>query len=353
MTQRKRTTLRELAESTGVHFSTVSRVMNPETRHLISADVVERVLKAAKQLRYSPNRTAATLRTKRSGIVGVVLPDIANAVFPPILKGIEDELAKKGVIPLIANAQGGKDRQRFVIDQMVGRHVDGLILATPGRNDPVLEHCLEEGLPIVVVNRSDESGRVSCVVSDNYVAMRLAVAHVVELGHECIAHVAGPRDLSTGFERRQGFLDAIRELHLGSASCPVVEAKAYSREAGRVACEALLAEGHQVTAIVAANDLLALGCYDALNARGLNCPNDVSVVGHNDMPLMDTVSPAMTTVHIPLYEMGAHAAALMLATLEGGAARHNIVLRPELVVRGSTAPRAQRSRKTGTTTGTR
>ncbi|SAL13919.1 ribose operon repressor [Caballeronia peredens] len=312
--------------------------MNPETRHLISADVVERVLKAASQQKYSPNRIAATLRTKRSGVIGVVLPDIMNPVFPPILKGIEDELARKGLIPMIANAEGGKERQRFVINQMVGRHVDGLILATSARNDAVLEHCLEEGLPVVVVNRSEESGRVSCVVSDNRLAMSLAVRHLVELGHRRIAHIAGPGELSTGFERRRGFVDSMRDAGLTESDCPIVDSLAYSRDAGHAACRALLSQGVPVTAIVAANDLLALGCYDALVETGLDCPRDVSVVGHNDMPLMDTVFPAMTTVHIPLYDMGVRAAGLMLDTLDARTSGSvNVVLRPELIVRRSTS----------------
>jgi LacI family transcriptional regulator len=340
MTQKKRTTLRELAEFIGVHSSTVSRVMNPETRHLISHDVVEQVLKAARQQNFSPNRIAATLRTKRSRIIGVVLPDIANPVFPPILRGIEDELAKKGFMPLIANAEGGKERERFVIDQMVGRQVDGLILATAARKDPILEHCLEEGLPVVVINRSEGSGRASCVVSDNRLAMLLAVTHLVELGHTSIAHIAGPSDLSTGYERRLGFLDAIKAQGLKKAPNQLVESKAYSRAEGRAACDTLLERQSGITAIVAANDLLALGCYDAIRARGLRCPQDISVVGHNDMPLMDSVAPPMTTVRIPLYEMGVRAATLMLDSLEdSSASKINIVLRPELVVRESTIAR--------------
>ena len=340
VTQRKRTTLRELAESVGVHTSTVSRVMNPKTRHLIGDDVVDKVLRTAIQLNFSANRNAATLRTNCSCIIGVVLPDIANQVFPPILRGIEDELAKKGFIPLIANAEGGTERQRFVIGQMVGRQVDGLILATSGRDDPILEHCLEVGIPVVVVNRSEDSGRASCVVSDNQLAMLQAVTHLVKIGHTAIAHVAGPSDLSTGYERRLGFLDAIREKGLKKTQCPVAESKAFSRDEGRAACDMLLELHPGITSIVAANDLLALGCYDSIRARGLRCPQDISVVGHNDMPLMDSVAPPMTTVRIPLYEMGVRAAILMLENLDGGTtANVNIVLRPELVVRESTIAR--------------
>ncbi|NPT59754.1 LacI family DNA-binding transcriptional regulator [Paraburkholderia elongata] len=340
MTRKKRTTLRELAESVGVHMSTVSRVLNPETRHLISEAVVEQVLRTARQLNVSPNRNAATLHTGRSRIIGVVQPDIANQVFPPILRGIEDELAKKGFVPLIANAEGGKERQLFVIDQMVERQVDGLILATSGRNDPILEHCLEMGIPVVVVNRSEYSGRASCVISDNQLAMLQAVTHLSELGHTCIAHVAGPSDLSTGYERHRSFLEAIRENGLTIAECPVFESKAFSRDEGRAACDMLLEPHPGITSIVAANDLLALGCYDAIRARGLRCPQDISIVGHNDIPLMDSVAPPMTTVRIPLYEMGVRAAILMLENLDGSTTAYvNVVLRPELVVRESTIAR--------------
>lgn len=338
MTIKRRSTIRELAELTGVHASTVSRVMNPSTRHLIGAAVVERVLRAAHKLNYSPNRIAATLRTSRSGTIGVILPDITNPIFPPICRGIEDELAKRGMVPLIANAAGTSERKRFVVDQMVGRRVDGLILATAERNDPVLIHCLEEGLPVVVVNRTDDSGRVSCVVGDSHVAMRLAVAHLIKLGHSHIAHVGGPIELSTGFQRREGFLDAIKGNGLKLSACPVVESDAYSRAAGKVACDALLAKRKTITAIVAGNDLIALGCYDALHAVGLRCPDDVSVIGHNDMPLMDSIAPALTTVHLPLYEMGTRAAALILDTLQGnGGGNVSVVLRPELTIRASTA----------------
>jgi LacI family transcriptional regulator len=168
--------------------------------------------------------------------------------------------------------------------------------------------------------------------------MRLAVTHLTQLGHSRIAHVGGPLELSTGFQRKQGFLDAIKENGLKLSACPVVESEAYSRAAGKAACEALLEKRKQITAIVAGNDLIALGCYDALQAAGLRCPDDVSVIGHNDMPLMDSIAPAMTTIHLPLYEMGARAAALIVDTLQGsGKGNVSVVLRPELMIRASTA----------------
>ncbi|QRQ85104.1 LacI family DNA-binding transcriptional regulator [Cupriavidus oxalaticus] len=330
-------TIKQIAQALDIHPSTVSRVLNPLTRHRIGDDMVARVLKAAQDLHYSPNRIAAALRTRRSGTIGVVVPDIGSPVFPPIVLGIENTLARHCYIPIVANAGGDKARQTFVVDQLLARQVDGLILATAERNDPVVAHCLEQGVPIVMVNRSDDAGRVSSVVGDNQQAMALAVRHLQALGHRRIGHIAGPASLSTGHEREAGFLQALAACGLSVAQCPVVRAPAYTEEAGRAACAGLLARRSRITAVVAANDFLALGCYAAVREAGGSCPDDLSVVGHNDMLLMHAVAPALTTIRIPFYEMGARAAALMLGALDGSATTTaRTLLAPELVVRAST-----------------
>lgn len=337
MNQIRKPTIKQIADALDVHPSTVSRVLNPETRHRIGADLAARVLKAAHDLNYSPNRIAAALRTKRSGTIGVVVPDIGSPVFPPIVLGIEHVLFKRQYVGIVANAGGDKARQTFIVDQLLGRQVDGLILATAERNDPVVSHCLEQGVPIVTVNRSDDAGRVSSVVSDSNKAMALAVAHLHALGHRRIGHLAGPSNLSTGREREAGFLQAVAAFGLPRSACPVARAPAYTVEAGRAACEQLLAGRHRITAVVAANDFLALGCYAALQAAGRNCPDDLSVVGHNDMIFMNAISPALTTIRVPFYEMGARAAALMLGELDGNTSgTAKMSLEPELIVRAST-----------------
>jgi len=335
MPQRKRSTLKDLAHRLGVHYSTVSRVINPATRHLISADVARRVLDAVAEHGYRPNRMASSLRTRRSHTIGVVLPDISNPVFPPIVLGIEKVLAENGYVALVANAGSDRAQQRFVVDQMLARQVEGLILATVTRHDPVLAHCLEDGIAVITVNRSEEKDAVPCVVSDDRLGMRLTVNHLVGLGHRHIAHIAGPQTLSTGYLRRQGFVAAMKAHGLEPR---VVRADAFTRERGRAACAAILDEFPGITAIAAGNDLMALGCYDALRAAGRRCPEDMSVVGHDDMPLADMLAPPLTTIRIALHEMGAQAAQLLLGHIHGarsGASR--IVLPPELVVRGSTA----------------
>lgn len=338
MSQRKNITQKDVAQALGVHSSTVSRVMNPDTRHMVSAEVAQRVLKAVRELGYRPNKIASTLRTRRSNTVGVILPDISNPVFPPMLSGIEDTLAEKGYVPLVANAGRDRARQRLVIDQMLGRQVDGLILAAVERRDRILDHCLEEGIPVVAVNRSEDIGRVSSVVSDDRLGMRLAVEYLVGLGHRRIGHIAGPQTISTGYMRKLGFIESARSCGLADDECCIVECSAYSREAGRVACTELLLKFPSVTAIAAGNDLIALGCYDTLREQGRVCPDEISVVGYNDMPMLDLIAPPLTTIHIPLHEMGVQAAKLILGSIvRTQKSGINVMLRPELVVRGSTA----------------
>jgi LacI family transcriptional regulator len=339
----KRPTLNDLAIATGVHVSTVSRVMNPQTRQMVGPEVAQRILAEAERVGYRPNKSASTLATRKSNIIGVVLPDITNAVFPPILMGIEDGLREHGYLAIVANVAANEEEQLFVINRLLGQQVDGLILATACRHDPVIKMCVEQGVPVVTVNRSDETGIASSVVSDDLYSMRLAVGHLHGLGHRHIAHIAGPESLSTGHVRRLGFLAAAHANKLDPSETFVFESSGYSRECGKVALLELMRQWPQATAVVAGNDLVAIGCYDALTELGLHCPGDVSIVGHNDMPFMDLIRPPLTTIRIRHHGMGLEAARLLLQTIaEPNCAVLDIRLKPELVVRESTAAPRQR-----------
>jgi LacI family transcriptional regulator len=331
-------TLADIARSARVHSSTVSRVMNPATRGMVSADVAKSILEEARKIGYQPNRAASTLRTKRSNVVGVILPDITNAVFPPILMGIEDGLRQHGYLAITVNVGNDEEEQRFVVQRLLGQQVDGLIFATARRRDAVIDDCVGNDVAVVTVNRSDESGAVSCVVSDEALGMRLTVEHLAQLGHRRIAHIAGPDNLSTGHLRKRGFLDAVTAMKLPTADCMVYDSAGYSRASGHEAFCALMRAFPSTTAVVAGNDLVALGCYDGLRELGLQCPADISIVGHNDMPLMDMVNPPLTTVRIRHHELGLEAARLILARINRTSAEVvDIRLKPELIVRASTA----------------
>jgi LacI family transcriptional regulator len=337
-------TLKQVAAASGVHFSTVSRALNPSTRDRVKPQIAARIVETARRLGYRTNSAASSLRTRRSHVVGVVVPDIGSLLFPPILEGIEFALLKEGYMTIVANSANDPVRHRKILSGMIERQVDGLILASATLRDPVLDDAIEGRAPVVLINRTDDTGQAPAVINDDVRGIGLAVRHLVGLGHARIAHIAGPRWLSTGAMRLRGFRLAIGELSLARSDPPVVEAAAFSREAGRAACHQLLDTDPDVTAIVAANDLLALGCYDALADRGLSCPHDISITGHNDAPFVDMVNPPLTTVRIMQREMGLEAARLLLLRMTGQAVNADILLRPELVARRSTAaPRKDRA----------
>jgi LacI family transcriptional regulator len=332
-----RPTIKDVAEKCGVHPSTVSRALSGAMNHLVAPEVTKRIRAAAAALGYQPNVTAAGLRTGRSGLIGVLAPDIADPGFPPVLSGVTETLGKHGYATIVVDVGPDRSRQQELVDKLIARGVDGLVLATVTLNDPVVGHCLAAGIPVVLVNRTDSGRKLSAVVTDDEAGMRLAVEHLIGLGHRRIGHIAGPQEVSTGALRRAGFKTAATEAGLPVASVMIETADIYTRDEGRLAALRLLDRKTRPTAIVAANDLLALGIYDALSIRGLHCPADVSVVGHNDMPYVDMLSPPLTTVRIAQRNIGNQAARLLLDQVADPAAPHErIVLEPKLIVRGST-----------------
>jgi LacI family transcriptional regulator len=331
-------TLREVARAAGVHPGTASRALNDATRSLVRPETVERVVAAASALGYRPNYLARSFKTRQTRSVGVVIPDINNPLFPPMVLGIEDRLAADGYVTVLANTQNEAARRERIFTEMVERHVDGLIVATARRQDPELVALAQSGMAVVLVNRVVEDRSFSSASVDDAAGVRAVVDHLVQLGHERIAHVAGPQSMSTGFARYQGFLASMQAA--GKAVDPdlVAAADTFTIDEGDRCATIVLERGAAPTAIFAANDMLALGCYSALERAGLHCPDDVSVVGFNDMPFIDRLSPPLTTVRIPHYDLGAQAAQLLVDQLhQPDEPMKVLLLVPSLVVRGSTS----------------
>jgi LacI family transcriptional regulator len=332
-------TLRDVALAASVHVATASRALNPDTRSLVSSATADRVLQAARALDYRPNPIARSLRTARTDTVGLVIPDLTNPLVPPMVRGATDVLAPAGYEAWIVNTDNDPDRERAVIASLRDRQVEGLIVATARLEHPWLEELHAEGLRLVLANRLLSAGHIPSVTADNAAGSALAVDHLARLGHRLIAHVSGPQSLSTGLVRRRGYLQAIRDHGLPEDPELLVTCAAWTEEEGARAFGQLLDSGVRFTAVVAGHDRVALGCYEALAARGLSCPDDVSVVGFNDMPFMDKMRPALTTVRVAHQEIGAEAARLLLdAFTDPSRPARSVLLQPTLVVRSSTAP---------------
>jgi LacI family transcriptional regulator len=334
-------TLRDVAAAAGVHPATASRALNPGTRLLVSEETAGRVTEAADRLGYRPNPVARSLRTRRSHTIGVLIPDLNNPLFPPIVRGLEDRLAEHGYVALIGNTDADLAKEGLVFDQMRARHVDGFVLATAIAGSPILAEAAEADVPVVLMNRTARDHPFSSVSVDNEQGVRAAVTHLVSLGHTRIGHIAGPQDASTGAARLRGFHAGMAAHRLAVTDAQIVYASAYSLDEGaRCGTELLGADSH-LTAIVAANDMLAVGCYGAFDELDLRCPEDVSIIGFNDMPFVDRLRPPLSSVRFPHYQLGTEAATLLIERIEAKDSPVKILfLAPELVARGSTAPLA-------------
>jgi LacI family transcriptional regulator len=306
-----RVRLSDVAKKAGVHTATASRALNPAARHEVNAETVRRVEQAARRLGYVPNTLARGLRMSRSFVVALVVPDITNALFPPIVRGAERVLARAGYTLVLTDTNNDPDTERSQISAMRARGVDGFIVATARWVDPVVSELAETGIPTVLVNRRDAAGALPYVGGDDRHGMQLCVDHLAGLGHSAIVHLAGPNNTSTGRERTAAFRTALRGQGVPSAGS-VLECAAYTEEAGATATHTLLDKGVRFTALVAANDLLAIGALEALAGRSLRCPDDVSVTGYNDISFVSRLTPPLTTVGVPLHLMGELAAGELL-----------------------------------------
>ncbi|WP_158895764.1 LacI family DNA-binding transcriptional regulator [Amycolatopsis anabasis] len=330
-------TLKEVAQRAGVHVTTASRALNPATSSLVNAATIRRVQAAARELRYQPNVIARGLKTARSMSIGVLLPDLTNPLFPPIVRGIEDVLAAAGYTTLIANTDNDPDRQAALFDSLRARQVDGFLAATAHRDDRLFTEAHQQGVNVVLVNRRLDQADVPSVVADDQDGIAQAVRHLLELGHTRIGHVAGPEDTTTGRARLRAYRQTLDDAGVPAEAALIATAGSFTEAEGARATRALLDQAHGITAVVAANDMIALGCLDVFTERGLHCPGDLSLVGFNDMPFVDRLTPPLTTVRVPHYDIGAEAARMLLDRLASpGLPAKSITLPVTLIPRTST-----------------
>lgn len=331
-------TLKELGRLAGVHPSTVARVLNDDPQQRVSEEVRARIIALAREHGYQPNHLARSLRTKRSFVAGTVIPDIANPFFAILFRGIEDALAASGYSVIMANTDDEAAREQRSIAMLRGRQVDGLLIATARRHDPEIEALAATGFPFVLVNRHTDPIPGNAVVPDDYAGAVAAIEHLIALGHRRIAHIAGSDDMSTGHTRRQGYLSTLQRHHL-PADPDLVVPGSYREPGGYEAMRRLLDLPRPPTAVFAVNDLAAAGAVRAIEEAGLQVPRDVSVVGFNDLSAAIGTARLLTTIRLPLHEMGEAAAGRLLAQITGErVSPEPLVIPVELVVRQSTGP---------------
>jgi LacI family transcriptional regulator len=327
--------MRDVAERAGVSVTSVSHVIN-KTRP-VSYELRERVLAAMEELGYQPNRLARSLRSGKTQIIGTIVPDSADPFFAEVARGIEDTAFENGYSLILCNSDANLGKEAFYTDVLLEKRVDGILFLAVGVSTERILDLQQRGMPVVVVDRELPGVNVDSVVADNAGGGWSATCHLIDLGHRCIGYIAGPSDLTLSEYRHTGYCKALEEAGIAPDEDLVVRG-AFDFESGYKAAHQLLAKSKRPTAIFACNDLMAIGAICAAVELGLQVPQDLSVVGYDDVPLASYSNPPLTTIAQPIYDLGVVAASLLLERLQDPSKpTRRIVLDVELQIRRSTA----------------
>ncbi|MDX8467772.1 substrate-binding domain-containing protein [Mesorhizobium sp. VK23B] len=328
------TTIADVARYAGVSVATVSHVMN-RTRH-VEPETAERVRAAITALRYSPNSLARSLRRGETKTIGLLLPDNSNPFFASVARQIEDAGFVAGYTVILCNSDGSAEKEERYLSVLMAKQIDGLIFAGSSDHARVFAS-LSTAVPAVLLDREIHSVHVDSVLVDHDHGGYLAGRYLVGLGHKRIGVIGGPRDSSSSPARLRGFTRALEEAGLALSPSSVVDSD-YHFAGGRLAMERLMEQAPEITAVFACNDLMAMGAITALRSRGLRVPDDMSLVGFDDIPYAVTTWPPLTTIAQPVEKIGTRAVSLLLERVgEPTAPSRREVLAPVLVERESCA----------------
>lgn len=335
MPSRRPLTQRMIADQIGVSVATVSRVLNEnesDPGRWASPETVSAIQLAARDGGYRRNPHAASLRTSRSNVIGVLVPRLQDFVLATIYEGIDEAATERGVSTFVTNSFDDPGLQRIRVQSMLDRRVDGLIFGDAHSDDDFLDQLVDGETPFVLASRRKEP-HIS-VTCDDLAGGRMIAEHLLSLGRRDVAVIAGLPFASTGIERTKGLVDAFAEAGVRIPPHRIVK-NGFDAEAGRKAAELILSRRPYPDAIFAANDFAAIGAMGILRDKGLRIPDDVALVGYNDTPLAESVTISLTTIGSPMHQMGRLALETLLDKLAGKEV-HSQRLAPTLIVRGST-----------------
>ncbi|MEW9529332.1 LacI family DNA-binding transcriptional regulator [Microbispora sp. NPDC049125] len=329
------TRLADIAAQAGVSEATVSRVLNGKAG--VSANTRQAVLAALDVIGYErPQR----LRQRSNGLIGLVIPELGNPIFPAFAQAVEKALTQHGYTPILCTQEPGGAPEDEFTEMLLDRGVSGIMFVSGLHADTTARmdrytRLTDRGVPIVLVDGCNQAIQAPFISPDDRLAAHLAVRHLVDLGHERVGLALGQRRFVPVIRKIEGFREAMAQLLGVSDADELIQHSLFSVEGGQAAASALLDRG--CTGIFCASDLMALGAIRAARERGLSVPGDVSVVGFDDSPLMAFTDPPLTTVRKPIGAMATAAVETLLEEIGGTPARHvELVYRPELIVRGST-----------------
>ncbi|HEX7733586.1 MAG TPA: substrate-binding domain-containing protein [Ktedonobacteraceae bacterium] len=329
--------IREVAEQAGVSLGTVSNVLNrPE---IVAETTRLRVQTVIEQLGFIRNGSAHQLRAGRSNHLGLVVLDVTNPFFTEVARGVEDAANEAGYVVILCNSDSSPEKEQRYLHMLREQRAAG-ILITPAQNDvSYLQQLRQQEIAVVLLDRPSRARNLCSVAIDDALGGELALRHLLELGHRRITFVSGPLSIRQYAERQQGARRAIKKAGLDpDEMLSETILAAQNAQSGEQCVETILASTDRPTAIFCANDLLALGVMRGLSQRGMSIPNDIALIGYDDVEFASMLSPGLTSIRQPKYQLGRAAADLLLQEIsEAEKHQHTrIVYKPELIVRNST-----------------
>ena len=329
----ERLTISDVAREAGVSMMTVSRVINGKGE--ISDATRQHVLAVIERLGYRPSSIARGLATKRTGTLGLVVPDIANPFFSDLALGAEDKAYAEGYNIFLCNTKENPQREVATLESLAEKRVDGLIVCSSRLTDGTLSAALGHHPVVVLFNRRLPDCDAGLVCVDDLTGGRLATEHLLQSGHRCVGFLAGPPTSYSGRQRAAGYRSALHEAGLPH-NVSWLRHCSSDVESGRDIGQALLKDHPEVTALFCYNDLVAVGMLQACAELGRRVPDDFAIVGFDDIFLAALVTPPLTTCHTPCYSLGALVMEMLLDRINGnGNECAEILVEPELVVRAS------------------
>lgn len=325
-------TIKDVSELAGVSQATVSRVINGTSR--VSHDKKLKVEKAIKELGYRPNSIAQALAFSRTGSVGIMVPELGGPFYSGILHSVEEQLRRFGYHVVVSAGSLSESSQRESIEFLLSRRVDALIMHAQQLSDDYLIALEDSGIPIVLLNRFIPEMSDSCITIDNELGGKIATQYLLKLGHKHIACITGPLDKADARGRLQGYRNALIDAGLHYDEVLVSEA-GFTEESGASAMQKILRRKCKFTAVFASNDHMALGACEVLTDEGYSVPDEISLIGFDDIIFARYLTPKLTTMNFPIEQMSLEAVQLIIQKLGKNKCDVNFKLLPSLVVRNS------------------
>jgi LacI family transcriptional regulator len=331
-----RYTISDIARIANVSKATVSRVINNKSEG-VSEETAQRIRKIINELGYRPNTLARSIVNSKAKMLGLVIPDITNPFFPQLVRGIEDYANSCGYTVFLCNSDNDPKKEERYLLSLIDKRVDGVILASASSHSSILDQMNNYKIPFVIVDRPLNNESVDlCVYANNYNVVYAAVEHLIRSGHKRIAFLGGTKNVITTNERYEGYKNVIKDANIPLRKS-LIRFGDYSIISGAEMVESLIENNTDFTAIMAGNDLIAIGAVKTLKKRGIRIPEDCEIIGFDGIEIAEIFDPSISTVVQPVYEIAVESAKLLLGKINGEiTSPRKIIVEPTLVLRTTT-----------------